>query len=128
MVDAAAQESKKICVKCGKDLTGKKRLRDSHGYWCVDCHKADVADRAPKGVPCAKCARIVPPDALVELDGEKVCSRCLREAKQLRKAGSKKYRKLDDSHFQEHEKTKLYIMIGVLVILALFALYGAMRG
>jgi len=117
----------KMCVKCGKDLTGKKRLKDSHGYWCVECHKADVAEKAPQGVPCPKCGRIVKQETLVSVDGHNICSRCAREKRALKKAGSKKYRQLDTQHFEQAEKSKLWIMVVVLVVLALFAIYGAMR-
>lgn len=125
--DFAPQKAVKMCVKCGKDLTGRKRLKDSHGYWCVDCHKADVAEKAPKGVPCPECKRVVPPESLISVDGVKMCARCVRQKRELKQAGSKKYRALDATHFEKAEKNKLWIMVGILVVLALFALYGALQ-
>jgi DNA-directed RNA polymerase subunit RPC12/RpoP len=126
-VTEAIEPAKKTCVKCGKDLTKQKRLKDSHGYWCVDCHKADVADKAPKGTPCPRCKRVVPAESFLSVDGEKMCSRCARQKRELKKAGNKKYRALDDTHFVNAEKKKLLIMVGVLIVLALIALYGTLR-
>ena len=37
----APPKPKKICWKCGKDVTHAKRAKDDKGYWCYDCHKAD---------------------------------------------------------------------------------------
>lgn len=117
----------KMCVKCGKDLTKQKRLRDSNGYWCVDCHKADVKEKAPKGVPCPRCKRVVPPESLLSVDGQMMCSRCVRQLRELKQAGNKKFRALDSQHFEKAEKSKLWMMLVVIIVLALFAIYGALR-
>lgn len=121
------QKPKKTCVKCGKDLARQKRLRDSYGYWCVDCHKQDKQEKEEPGIPCPECGRKVKPETLMELDGRSMCSRCYRAAKDLLKPGSGKIRQLDDTHFQKHEKTRLLVMIVIVVILAGFALYGAFQ-
>lgn len=32
----------KLCCKCGKDLAGAQRMKDSDGrYWCPNCHEED---------------------------------------------------------------------------------------
>src|ERR1700733_2039653 len=33
---------KKICCKCGKDVTHLKRAKDVRGYWCWECHRNDL--------------------------------------------------------------------------------------
>src|SRR5437868_4615709 len=39
------QAAQKVCWKCGRDLTGHRRFKDSFGYWCIDCHKADQQEK-----------------------------------------------------------------------------------
>src|SRR5580700_2144886 len=63
----------KVCCQCGTDLAGKKRLRDSRGYWCYACHKLDKEASKPKGVPCAGCSRVVAESALADFEGEMLC-------------------------------------------------------
>lgn len=116
MIDAPV-EPQKICCMCGCDLKGKKRYRDSLGYWCKDCHKSDKDKGKPVGAPCKACGRIVRPETLTALDGDKICSRCLKERRDLRKAGAKRYKKIDDTHFEKHEKRRLLIIAGILVVL-----------
>jgi DNA-directed RNA polymerase subunit RPC12/RpoP len=108
----------KICCRCGKDLTGKKRLRDSEGYWCVDCHRADKKQNQPAGVKCPSCGRTVPPDSLSNYDNERICSRCVKEKRQIKKAGEKKFRVVDGRKFDAYEKKQALIVAGVLLVLA----------
>ena len=72
----------KVCCKCGKDLAGKKRLRDSRGYWCYKCHKADKAATAPQGVKCADCGRVVPEAGLYEYEDKRICGSCRSRRKE----------------------------------------------
>src|SRR3954468_11681306 len=72
---------KKVCVRCGKDLAGHRRFKDSFGYWCKDCHRADKAEKVaaePQGVPCELCFRSVAEESLTSFDGKRLCSRCLK--------------------------------------------------
>jgi DNA-directed RNA polymerase subunit RPC12/RpoP len=110
----------KVCCMCGKDLKGKKRLKDSLGYWCPECHKEDQDKKNNKGVKCPRCKRIVPNEAaLTNVDGKRVCSRCVRENRQLREPGNKKYRAVSDKVYREHEKRNLLILLGVLIVLGI---------
>src|SRR4051812_13176206 len=82
----------KICRICGKDLAGKKRLKDRLGYWCPECAEEDKKRSEEHGVKCEKCFRPVPSAAqLTSMDGKMVCSRCVREERELRAPGSKKF-------------------------------------
>jgi hypothetical protein len=114
--------AEKVCCKCGKDLTGKKRLKDSLGYWCPDCHRADEKSKEVQGVKCEQCGRIVPGQSLTSSDGKKICSRCLREDRALRAPGSKRFRPIDDKNFKETDKKSLIILASILGILALIIL------
>lgn len=127
-INDSPQQPAKLCVKCGKDLTGKKRLKDSHGYWCPDCHRADKAEKAPKGIPCPQCKRVVPPGSLISVDGVNMCARCVRTKRELKKAGSKKFREVDGTHFEKQNKKTLLVMLGVVIVLLLFVLYGRFFG
>src|ERR1700722_12910152 len=64
---AAPSGPKKICCKCGKDVTNAKRARDTRGYWCWDCHRADLRRERGKEKPrarCPQCGRLVPADSI----------------------------------------------------------------
>ena len=109
----------KVCCVCGKDLAGKKRIKDSRGYWCPDCIREDEKKNEAKGVKCEKCSRVVPAQSLTSADGKMICSRCLREARQLREPGNKKFRAISDRTYKEAEKKKIVIMVVVLIVLAI---------
>ena len=131
VVDSPAAEAKplKLCCQCGKDLAGKKRLKDSRGYWCVDCAKKDEADRkaAAEGDRCPECARVVPPGALVSFENKMICSRCAREHREIRKPGSKKFHAIDDTQFQKEDKRKMYVALAVAGVLFIFILINVWR-
>jgi hypothetical protein len=116
----------KVCCKCGKDLTGKKRLRDSLGYWCVECHKADEAAHAPKGVKCAECGRIVAEGAITNYEGIRICGKCVEDRKAQAKR-DRKFGKVDDRLYKEHDRQRLFLMLGVLGVLALIILLRALH-
>jgi hypothetical protein len=106
----------KVCCVCGKDLAGRKRLRDSRGYWCVDCHKADQAANAPKGIKCERCARVVAEAAISEFEGVKLCGLCRRERAEEAKR-ERQMRGVDSSAYQEHDRLRLYVMLGIAGVL-----------
>lgn len=80
----------KTCVRCHKDLSGHRRLKDHNGqYWCADCGRADNAVRhsTPTSGHCHDCHGRYPASEL-HTDGEDtVCTGCLagreKERRQL---------------------------------------------
>jgi hypothetical protein len=121
---------KKVCIRCGKDLSGHRRFKDSFGYWCKDCHRADKAEKVaaePQGVPCELCFRSVAEDSLTSFDGKRLCSRCLKEKRDMRKAGAKKFRAVSDKAYRKTELQKLLIMVGVLLVLGAIVLARSMH-
>src|SRR5687767_12213741 len=48
----------KICIKCGKDVNGHRRLKDDDGnYWCYACAKEDDRKKRQATQPArSKCA------------------------------------------------------------------------
>ena len=119
VMDSPAAGAAKICCRCGKDVTGKKRLRDSEGYWCVDCHRADKRLHKPTGVKCPSCGRMVSEESLSMYDGDKICSRCVKEKREIKKAGEKRFRVVDRRKFDAYEKKQALIIAGVLLLIVL---------
>jgi len=118
----SAAPAEKICVLCGKNVAGHRRLKDSRGYICLDCAKKEEAARKPQGVKCPKCGRVVKEDSIGMHDGQRMCQRCLRAAREVAKPGSKRFRKIDDTHFKQSHKTQLLIMVGIAIVLGLIIL------
>jgi hypothetical protein len=120
------REGQKVCWKCGKDLTGHRRFRDSYGYWCKDCHRADkrvqTEEEEQGNVKCAACGRLVRSDTLSAYEGELICSRCLRERREIKKAGSKRFRAVSDKAYRKTEYLRLAILLGVVALLGLIIL------
>jgi len=127
-VAAPAPVSKKVCCKCGKDVTGHRRAKDEHGYWCYDCHKADMAKRGVVKKPkarCPQCGRLVPADSLTYYHGHSACARCISEQEELPRHMQLKYkRKMDDTHQTQYEKYRVLVLVGILVILGIVILLG----
>jgi hypothetical protein len=121
---------KKVCVRCGKDLAGHRRFKDSFGYWCKDCHRADKAEKQaaePQGVPCDLCFRPVAEDSLTSFEGKMLCSRCLKEKRDMRKAGAKKFRAVSDRAYRQTEIKKLLVMVVILLVLGVIVLARSMH-
>jgi DNA-directed RNA polymerase subunit RPC12/RpoP len=122
-----AQTAIKVCCRCGKDLSGKKRLKDSLGYWCPECAKDDAKAKEDKGTPCAKCHRKVPEQSMTSVDGKLVCTRCMREERELRAPGSKKFRPISDKSYKQDEKRNIIIMAAIAFVLLIFMIIAWFR-
>jgi len=117
----------KICCKCGTDVTHKKRAHDSEGYWCYACHKEDKRLKSPKGVPCADCGRVVPEAALTRYENLLICSKCRFDRNEVAKHEKKFRPKVDEKHFQEADKNRLWIMLGILGVLAIIIILSKLH-
>ena len=114
---AAGETNTRVCHKCGKDLRGHRRFKDSIGYWCKDCHRADKKAEVGAQTRCPDCGRLRPLDKLFPWEERQVCSSCLKENQlKAKRAG---LRDLTDNSVQEAERRKLYIYGGVLGLLVL---------
>lgn len=111
----------KICVKCRKDVTNAKRMKDAQGaYWCVECGEKDSAAKHTK-IVCADCRAKTSPEKIKVIDGENVCENCA--ASRAVRAGRKD---ADIEHGAEGgaKMIKLGAAIGTIGIgVALIALY-----
>jgi len=106
----------KVCCRCGKDVSGKKRYHDSLGYWCADCHKADKVANKPKGVRCPDCGRIVSEGAIVEYEGNRICGRCRADRKEIEKQ-KRRFGKVDDTAYHDSGNKRLYILLAIFALL-----------
>jgi DNA-directed RNA polymerase subunit RPC12/RpoP len=110
-------EVKKVCCHCGKDLAGLKRLKDSMGYWCYDCHKADEKNKHPGGVRCAECGRKVPDAALIEYSGVRICRKCKADHDQVKKQKLQFRANVAGGAHEAQDRRRLYIMLAVALVL-----------
>jgi hypothetical protein len=72
-------DGKKLCRVCGKDLTGRSRLKDDKGYICKKCSDAEFAaddERERDLIPCPECHRKLKAAAFTEYRGTLICRRC----------------------------------------------------
>jgi len=71
---------KKICTKCGKDVSGAPRMKDHDGkYWCVPCGEADRLHQihSDAGI-CEGCGESFHKSQLLDIGGQHLCQRCRR--------------------------------------------------
>jgi hypothetical protein len=117
----ASPKTSKTCYVCGKDLTGRKRLKDHLGrYWCKECSDADErAKKRADELRCPDCGRMFPDNKLVYFQTERVCQTCYKERereleRKVAKYGAEKLHKKE-----EINKLKwMAIIAGVLLVLA----------
>ena len=75
----ATRSGKKLCRVCGKDLTGRSRLKDEKGYICKKCSDAEFAVEAEAerdSIECPECHRKLKAGGFVEWRGTLICRRC----------------------------------------------------
>ena len=118
---SASPKVTKTCYVCGKDLTGRKRLKDHLGrYWCKECSDAD--DRAKKRedeLRCPDCGRVFPDHKLVYFQTERVCQTCYKEREKALERKVAKYGAEKAHKAEEVNKLKwMAIIAGVLIVLA----------
>jgi hypothetical protein len=107
----------KLCVVCGKDVTGHRRLKDSRGYICYHCAKAEQKRERGGRVRCRECGKLVPEEALNDYQGLKICNKCHAERLKLQKAEIKRIG-IASTH-ERHEKKNLYVLLGIAGFLLL---------
>jgi formylmethanofuran dehydrogenase subunit E len=69
---------KKICVKCGMDVTQSRRMKDHDGnYWCIPCGEKDRLSRMHKDAGiCEGCGESFNHGQLMNIGGQYLCQRC----------------------------------------------------
>jgi hypothetical protein len=120
----AADFKEKICFVCGKNVAGHRRVKDSRGYLCYDCAKAEVKQEKAGTIPCAECGRRVKEGGLVNYGGIRICRKCHEDHKETQK---KAVKKVATKHFDVHEKKNLIIIAVIFVVLALIVIWRQLR-
>lgn len=116
----AENGSRKVCCVCGKDLAGHRRFKDSTGYYCKDCHKADKAANTPDERRCDGCGRKILIAKLIPWADEHICSTCHKERLSLRKKEMEKARIATIRRKHEFMGLRLWLTIFAVLSLILF--------
>lgn len=111
----------KVCFKCGADVAGKRRYKDSRGYLCADCNRAEVEAEKAGTIPCGNCGRRVKEVGLIEFRGMRICKLCVAE---LRDADKKKIKLISGKNFEAQDKKTLKVLVIILIVLAGFIVLG----
>jgi hypothetical protein len=117
--------AKKVCRFCGKDLTGRSRMKDELGYICKKCSDEDFAEQEEREkdlMRCPECERKLKPSAFVEYRGSLICRRCHLHHLENDKL---KVGKVKLTKHKEHDKktvVTLAIIFGVLMMILIIKL------
>lgn len=114
----------KACRTCGKDLAGHRRIKDSLGYLCRECAKAEAPPEDPDRRPCPECERKIKPGGFVPYNGAMICRRCFADHMEL-----DKYKKAAPSAagFVRQEKQKLGRLLALAGVLLVLMMWSAIK-
>ncbi len=104
----------KLCIACGKNLSGHRRVKDSRGYMCYECAKSEIKTERDGLVQCAECGKRLKEAGLVDYEGIRICKKCFEDHKEIQK---KVVKKVAVAQYDKQEKKSLIIMGIVLAIL-----------
>ncbi len=129
-----SSESRKECCNCGKDITGRKRLKDSEGrYWCPDCGKKDekqkrIARKREEEVKstCGMCGTSVAVQNLLNYDNRFVCQSCYKEQKELEKKTEARIGRIN-SAFKGQDWKRLVPLLVIMGICLLIIILRSLR-
>lgn len=116
--------AQKPCALCGRELAGHRRYRDSRGYICRACMKAEEEDKIAGRVACPLCKRKVREAGIVMHAGQKMCRSCFLNIKESKKV---LVHKVASKHFEIQERQSLLVLLGVLGVLLIFMILGALK-
>ena len=93
-MSAPVTTMKKICFKCGVEVTGKPRIKDEEGrYYCVPCGQAEEMQRMHvKAGICEGCGESFSKSQLMLIGGKQLCTRC-RKSKFMDTTGAREARR-----------------------------------
>ncbi len=110
----------KLCRVCGADVAGHWRRKDSLGYMCRNCARAERERENQGRVACRVCRHLVKPENLTDYEGTKMCPKCHKERadmrlQEIKRIGVKGAR----SREELHGLYKLLIIGGTLLFIIL---------
>ena len=117
--ETTSDTAPKLCIVCGKNVSGHRRVKDSRGYLCYTCAKAEVKEEKKGTVPCTECGRRMKEAGLVAYKGKMICRTCFEHHREI----DFKNRKVATKEIDEYEKRNLYILAGVFVVLGLIIIW-----
>jgi uncharacterized protein YbaR (Trm112 family) len=112
----SGRAAQKLCRVCGKDLTGKPRLRDKQGYLCKACSDAED-DKSAQTLTCPECHRKLRIAGFIDYRGTLICKSCHSHHQETDKV---KVARVDTSYHDREEKQKLYRLLILLGVISLF--------
>ncbi|MBC7783093.1 MAG: hypothetical protein H7144_04570 [Burkholderiales bacterium] len=124
----AAEKVDKRCRVCGKNLSGHRRVKDSRGYMCLPCMKAEEEAAVEGLIACAECGRHLKPDGLIDYHGVRICKKCFNDHKELSRFRAPPP---NPALINDHEKQSLkkYLIIaGILLAIIALASLGILGG
>lgn len=113
----------KLCITCGKNVTGHRRVKDSRGYMCYDCAKKEVKAEKEGTVPCGECGRRMKEAGLLFYKGKKICRSCYDHNKEI----DQKNRKVATKEIDEYEKRNVIILAIIFGILGLIVIWQTLK-
>ncbi len=120
---AGVAKGVKFCIACGKDVAGRRRIKDSRGYTCYDCAKAEREKELVGTIPCAECGRRIREQGILDWNGTQLCRRCYQQHKE---SSRQKFRQIaKTSSYARHEKgslLRLSLIAGVFLLIILWRL------
>ncbi len=119
----------KLCRLCSKDLAGHRRLKDSLGYLCYECAKAEEKRELGDRVRCRVCGHLVKETSITDYEGTKMCSKCYGERMDLKKQQIKRIGIRSARTRAELSQLQKWLVIGgvLLGVILLSTLYVMSR-
>jgi DNA-directed RNA polymerase subunit RPC12/RpoP len=109
----------KICIMCGKDVSGHRRFKDSRGYMCLPCGKAEEQAKKVGTIECPECHRRLKPGGFLAYKGKRICRTCYDNHKTLDPV-----KIITSKAYERHERRNLLILAAVFLVLLLVVLYS----
>ena len=118
--DQTPAPAPKVCRLCGKDVTGKKRVRDPHGYYCYECHQEQEKKNYQGRVRCNVCGHLVKEENLIVYEGTRMCPHCHNEKIELQKKHIKQIGfRGAQTRTEAKQVLRLVMVLGVLALVIL---------
>jgi predicted RNA-binding Zn-ribbon protein involved in translation (DUF1610 family) len=119
---STATSTSKVCVQCGRDVTGAQRMRDSQGkYWCIACGEADQRKKKhSEGAVCAGCSKTFAPSEMTAINLLPYCAKCAKRRKKATRSSESLLSRLTASSDQI-DKRRLAMMLAFMGLLAVVA-------
>ncbi len=109
----------KVCCKCGKNVAGKKRMKDHEGrYWCISCGEEDQKKkRLAAGGICSGCGDSFPESQLTEFGTLPYCKTCIK--KNYAQPRNTVLTRIGAIFLSGTDKKRLFILLAIMLVIGL---------